>query len=137
MTAKADFRAMREGLGLTQQDVALALGVKPLTVKRWENPGNEWEPPAFAWDCLDEMEERRDELVAFAVEKAHGSPAQHVVLTYYRSHTDYSEHGRDEGPHGFANACAREVAGILRGEGYEVEFAYPENGAIATPGSNY
>lgn len=35
---KADFRARREMLGLTQQDVADALNANVKTIKNWENP---------------------------------------------------------------------------------------------------
>ena len=35
---KADFRAQREQLGLTQQDVADALEINIKTVKSWEDP---------------------------------------------------------------------------------------------------
>ena len=52
---KADFRALREELGLSQTDLGLALGVKTLTVKRWEKDGPEgFLVPDDAWDSIDE-----------------------------------------------------------------------------------
>ena len=42
---KADFRATRETIGLTQGDVAEACGVSLRTVKRWEHP--DWPEPPF------------------------------------------------------------------------------------------
>lgn len=137
---KADFRAMRERLGLTQQDVADAVGVRVLAVKRWERPGLP-EPPEDAWEHLEVMDDLMEAMVEFSVGKARelteavGSAP--VVLTYYRDQAQFDACGRDDGPYGFANAVAREVGAILADEGTEVEFAYPDVGAARTPGSRY
>ena len=138
---KADFRAIRETIGLTQGDVAKACGVSLRTVKRWEHP--DWqEPPDDAWEWLLDMHDRHDALVDEAVNRAlaivgeRGEPAA-VVITYYRDQPQYDAHGRDPGPYGFANSVAREVALDLNGEGIETEFRYPDEGAISTPGSRY
>lgn len=45
--------------------------------------------------------------------------------------------GRDPGTFSFANSVAREVALRLADEGIEVEFRYPDDGAVRTPGSRY
>ena len=37
--SKADFKALRERVGLSQQDVADAANVTRTSVKRWERPG--------------------------------------------------------------------------------------------------
>lgn len=136
---KADFRAIRETIGLTQGDVAKALGVALRTVKRWEHP--DWqEPPEDAWEWLLDMHDLHDALVDEAVDRAlaivgeRGEPAA-VVTTYYREQSQYDAHGRDEGLYGFANSIAREVAHDLNGEGIETEFRYPDDDAISTPGS--
>ena len=138
---KADFRATRETIGLTQGDVAKALGVSLRTVKRWEHP--DWqEPPEDAWEWLLGMLERHDALVDEAVDRAlaiaakRGAP-EVVAITYYRDQAQHDAHGRDLGPYGFANSVAREVALDLNGEGIETEFRYPDDGAISTPGSRY
>ena len=138
---KADFRAIRETIGLTQGDVAEACGVSLRTVKRWEHL--DWqEPPSDAWAWLLDMLDRHDALVDEAVDRAlaivgeRGEPAA-VVITYYRDQAQYDAHGRDPGPYGFANSVAREVALDLNGEGIETEFRYPDEGAISTPGSRY
>ena len=138
---KADFRAIRETIGLTQGDVAKALGVSLRTVKRWEHP--DWqEPPEDAWAWLMDMHDRYDALVDEAVDRAlaiaakRGAP-EVVSIAYYREQSQYDAHGREQGPYGFANSIAREVALDLAGEGIETEFRYPDDDAISTPGSGY
>ena len=138
--SKATFRAMRERLGLTQQDVANAVGVRVLAVKRWERPGFP-EPPEDAWEHLEVLDSLMEDMVEFSVGKAHelteavGSAP--VVLTYFRDQAQFDACGRDDGPYGFANAISREVGAVLTGEGFEVEFAYPDDGAVRTPGGRY
>lgn len=140
MSTKADFRATRETIGLTQGDVAKACGVSLRTVKRWEHP--DWqEPPEDAWSWLLGMLERHDAAVeemvgqAIALVREHGPEV--VAITYYREQSQYDSHGREPGPYGFANSVAREVALDLNGEGIETEFRYPDDGAVGTPGSGY
>lgn len=135
----ADFRALRETIGLTQGDVADACGVSPRTVKRWEHP--DWpEPPEDAWDWLLDMHDRHDALVdeavgrVFSIAGERGKP-ESAIITYYRDQAQYDACGRDDGPYGFVNSIAREVALDLNGEGIETEFRYPVDDAISTPGS--
>ena len=140
MMTKADFRAKRETMGLTQGDVARACGVSLRTVKRWEHP--DWpEPPDDAWEWLIGMHDRHDAAVDAMVDQALEMVRKHdlemVVITYYRDQAQYDTHGRDPGPYGFANSVAREVSLDLNGEGIETEFRYPDEGAISTPGSRY
>lgn len=141
MSTKADFRATRETIGLTQRDVAEACDVALRTVKRWEHP--DWgDPPEDAWEWILEMLDRHDSMVDEAVGRACSISAEHgelesVVITYYRDQEQYDAHGRDDGPVGFANAVAREVGAVLTNEGIEVEFAYPDDVAVCTPGSRY
>ena len=140
MATKADFRARRETIGLTQGDVARACGVSLRTVKRWEHP--DWpEPPEDAWDWLVGMHDRHDDAVDAMVDQALATAREHgpdvVSITYYRDQAQYDACGRDDGPLGFVNSIAREVALDLVGEGFEVEFRYPDEGAVSTPGSGY
>lgn len=127
-------------IGLTQGDVAKALGVSLRTVKRWEHP--DWqEPPEDAWEWLLGMLERHDATVDAMVDRALAAAVMGdldvVAITYYREQSQYDAHGRDPGPYGFANSVAREVALDLNDEGIETEFRYPDDGAISTPGSRY
>ena len=140
MLTKADFRAKRETMGLTQGDVARACGVSLRTVKRWEHP--DWqEPPDDAWEWLIGMHDRHDAAVDAMVDQALEMARRHdlemVAITYYRDQAQYDACGRDDGPVGFVNSIAREAALDLNGEGVETEFRYPDEGAVSTPGSGY
>lgn len=136
MPTKADFKALRERLGYTQLNAAQALGVDVRTIKRWERP-QQPEPPADAWAWLDAEADRFEQMLDFSVRKAVGSGAGRVVLTYYRTQEQFDQCGRDSGAYGFANALARAVGYELECEGLEVEYRYPDDGAIHTGGSNY
>ena len=136
----ATFRALRETIGLTQGDVAKALGVSLRTVKRWEHP--DWqEPPEDARAWLLDMHDRHDAAVDAMVDKAMALVREHgpevVSITYYRDQSQYDACGKDDGPYGFVNSIAREVALDLNGEGIETEFRYPDDVALRTPGSRH
>lgn len=141
---KADFAALRETVGLTQANLADDMGVRARSVRRWEQPGMDgYEPPAEAWEALDGYADTQRQMVDHAREVAMraqeeaGHMPDVVALTYWRSQEQYDEMGRDEGWYGVANANARAVASELARYGFRVEFRYPDDGAIATPGSRY
>lgn len=136
MRTKADFKSLRESIGYTQLNVAQALIVDVRTVKRWEKP-QQPEPPADAWEWLEAERDRFEKMLAFMVEKAVESGARRAVLTYYRTQEQYDYAGRDAGAVGFANALARAVGREVGREGVEVEYRYPDDGAIRTEGSRY
>ena len=141
MRTKADFKALRDALGLSQQDVADACEVRLTTVKRWERPGFP-EPPEDAWEYLGSESERHDDMVESSIGKVHDLVDEYgtsfvVSMTYYRDQPQYDALGRDPGTFTFANSVAREVALRLADEGIEVEFRYPDDGAVRTPGSRY
>ncbi len=139
---KAALKATRERVGMTQQDLADELGVQVRSIKRWESPASGYDAPQDAWDVLEKS--MREHVAAVdealdlvdGIESSHGKPAR-VVLTYYRDQAQYDERGRDEGKVGVVNARARAVADVLEDEGIEVEWRYPDEGAISTPGSRY
>lgn len=124
--SKADFKAQREMLGLTQQDVADVADVTVTSVKRWERPGFP-EPPADVWAWLDDCARLQSEVVEAATSAAVAQGGGPVQITYYRSQEQYDSLGRDPGPYGMANANSRLVAYRLRSLGYEVGFAYPDD----------
>lgn len=141
---KAAFKASREQVGLKQADLAAALGVETRSVRRWESPAAEgYRAPEDAWRILEEAREAQRRQMAYALEVvrtqagALGQAPAAVTLTYYRDQEQYDACGRDKGPVGVANANARAVADALEREGYAVEWRYPDEGAIKTPGSRY
>jgi transcriptional regulator with XRE-family HTH domain len=129
--SKAQFKALRERVGMSQQDVADALGVSCRTVKRWEHEADRREPPADAVELLTKQLDVQRQMVEYMVgtcehvaEEAGRMPSL-VPITYYRDQAMYDKFGRDTGPFGVANANARAVAQALEALGYEVEFRYP------------
>lgn len=128
----AEFRALREQVGLSQQNVADMLGIKVLSVKRWEKPDYPFEIPQDAWDALDTayvlqrtvVEAAVDQVIA-AGESVGRSAEIPVRITYWRTQGDYDErHPHDPGSYTQANATARAVAEKLRGLGLRVAFAF-------------
>ena len=126
MGNSAWMRAVREMLGLAQQDVADAADVRTITVKRWER--GDQEPPADVLAWLEGLSEVQRETVEAAVSASVASAPLHgsVQLTYYRTQEQYDELGRDPGPVGMANANARLAAARLDAMGYSVGWAYPD-----------
>lgn len=140
---KADFKALRERVGLSQHDVADAIMVSIKTIKRWENPSVPYEAPADAWEYLENVLEVQSNQVSYTlgvlakqVEQLGGEPAV-VPITYYRDQEMYDRYGRDDGPFGWANNVARLTAYELERRGIGYEFRYPNEGAVSTPGSKY
>ena len=143
-TSKADFRALRETVGLSQQDMADALEVDIRSVKRWEAPNYDNQPVSAAWALLERYHALHVRAVEIAVEQVEriisklGHAPQSVRVTYWRDQAEYDVHGRDRGPFGVANANSRAVAEALRQYGVMTEFVYWDDGnAISTPGSRY
>ena len=128
---KADFRAMRETAGYSQQALADALNVNVKTVKRWEHEADASMPPADAWNLLEAALDVQQRMAAYAVsvvrkqEAALGAKPQAVQLTYFRDQAMFDRYGRDEGYFGVANANSRAAAAVLQAEGYGVSFSYP------------
>ena len=133
--SKAQFRETRERCGISQQMLASRAGVKVLSVKRWEKPG-EAEAPADVQAWLESMLTQHVEAVEAAldavdgIEEVQGNPPDHVDLTYYRSQAHYDRYGRDNGDYAVVNARSREIAAILESQGVEARFLYPEDDEI-------
>lgn len=130
--SKAQIRETRERCGISQQMLANQAGVKVLSVKRWEKPG-EAEPPADVQAWLEHMLDLHIQAVESALDavdemtETQGHAPNHVDLLYYRSQAHYDMYGRDKGDYAIANARSREVAAILEAQGIEARFRYPED----------
>ena len=130
--AKAEFRAMRETLGITQQRLADDLDVKVLSVKRWESPNYPQQAPQDAWNLLDMLMERQDTAVRVAllevdaIAEDRGEQPEEVTLPYWSSDSDYYQHHitRDHGDESWTevNATARRIAIALRDRGIRVRW---------------
>ena len=126
----AGFRALRESLGLSLNDVAEAMGVRERSARRWEAPNGQM-PPDDAWEWLEGMQARFNDAVDASLDAVEESGANRVSITYYRSQDEYDAFGRDEGPYGFVNAVSREVALTLESDGVEASLMFPEEADAA------
>ena len=128
---KADFRAMRELVGYSQQALASALGVTQRPIRRWEDETCDSHAPAEAFELLQLALSVQSQMVDYALEiaktqsKELGKIPKVIHLTYYRDQDSYDRFGRDNGYYGIANANSRAAAAELKRHGYEVEFRYP------------
>ena len=132
MRSKAEFRAMRETLGITQQRLADDLGVKVLSVKRWESPSKPQNAPEDAWELLDELMAAQDVAVATALAQVSetadrmGKEPDEVVLPYWSNQQDYMEHhylaAESDASWTEINATSRRVAAVLRDYGIKVRW---------------
>ena len=117
---KIQFKALRECVGLTQQDVASILGVNAKSVKRWEGSTYPaYHAPEEAWELLEDMFAAQQSAIKTAADivaeqtEVAGRPPATVTLKYWRSQSDYAQYGRDCGAYGVANANSRAVARFL------------------------
>jgi hypothetical protein len=129
--SKAEFRALRETVGMTQQHMARLLNVEVRSVKRWESPGySTYHAPQDAWDILDDAIAAQRRAVSFALGKVDeiaasaGHDPATVELTYWTSQEDYATYHsiEDGGDWRQANANSRLVAFALHERGIEVRW---------------
>lgn len=117
---KAEFRALRETLGLTQQTLADELGVKILSVKRWEAPKYPQQAPQDVWDFLDDLNYKQVEACYRAIAKA-ATASQCVEVPYWSSAADYeASRGSEDITWTEANATSRRLAIMLLDRGVSV-----------------
>jgi transcriptional regulator with XRE-family HTH domain len=129
MRSKAEFRALRESVGMSQADVARALGMTVRSVRRWETPEPGYHgAPDDAWKLLDDALAEQAAAVSSSLETAASQPDGPVQLMYYRDQAQFDAYGSEPGePYGQANANARAIADALRSQGMEVTFTYPDD----------
>ena len=123
----ANFRALRDMVGMKQDEFAELVGVDRSEIRRMD--GGKQEIDDLAWSTLgallDEHLEWVGDLTSHAIKKG-GNPedpdAQPVRLSYYRSYEDYDQ---DFGSWMQADLVARAAAERLMQLGFRVEFVYP------------
>lgn len=126
----AEFRMRREACGIELADIAGALGVRPDTAKRWENPGKGMPPSVRAWAYVDSAYLGLLDAVEAAirqVEDTEGALGEPQAV-----HVAYRRHGmptRDGETVKQANAVARAAAIALTALGYKVRAEWADEGA--------
>lgn len=128
---KAEFKATRELVGYTTNDVAKAIGVQERAVLRWEAFHETHMAPLVAWQVLDDAMILQRQVVALAIarveemEERFEGELEPIELPYYSNDREYAEYASGSGDgSGFrrANATARAVYSALTGLGYRVEW---------------
>lgn len=131
MRNKQEFKSLREQVGMSQADLALALDVSERSVKRWESiKYKEYNAPKDAWDILDDALKLQRQVVAAAlgqVEEAAqtvGDYPESVKLVYWTSQDEYDKRHciDDDGDWRQANATARIVSYALHERGIETDW---------------
>lgn len=131
---KADFRALREKLGITQNDIARYTHKTLKAVKDWEKETAGAIPPADVWEWLDDLDEARTEHIESIVARIqnmvqlHEGKPQAITLTYYRNAKDYAAYGRDSGSRDSwlqVNSTTRALAEALQRAGFDTVYRYP------------
>lgn len=131
---KAEFRALRETVGMTQQALADKLGVAVRSVKRWEKDYDDssYQPPTDAWYVLYDAKELQTQAIIAAIKAVEDvaddhDTSQDVEIVYWLSEDDYKSKSIDAlygiaDDWRMANANARAVARILELRGHTVHF---------------
>lgn len=135
---KANFKALREMSGMSQSLLADMLGVRELSVKRWESRNQPQMPPEAAWAIVENYigNMQRAMQTAFDVidNPANGlAEPKAVSLTYWQNaaHFKQAHPEEDERLWQLANATSRAIATELMLEGVEFNFDFPGLKAIA------
>ncbi len=135
---KANFKALRETVGMSQAHFAKVFGINPRSVRRWENPDEvSCNPREEAWAILEEARKAQIKALDAAmeaidrIEEERGTPKT-VQLTYWSSAIAYAAAHPEEDPANWqmANANARLTAHMLEEMGYKVEFGFPGLNAV-------
>ena len=127
----AEFRAIRDTVGMTQGMLAEELGVNPRSVRRWESSDCEaYKPPQDAWDVLDDALDTQRRGIAAALDrldeiaKERGTAPDAVQLPYWPSQAAYDagHYVDDDGDWRMVNSTNRMLAYALHERGIRVEW---------------
>ena len=127
---KIQFKALREALGLTSEDVANFVGLKPGSTRQWELAGRpESRPSQAGWDYLAKTSAEQNEIGTRALNELYGFAKSHglaledvtLVMVYYRNQKDYEGDGRS-GSYAVHNATMRALMSVVSSCGGEVQF---------------
>lgn len=121
---KERLRALRLMLMLTQSQLADLIGVKVLSVKRWESPDYDREPPAGVLDELEKLIAEKRKRVAALLDMADEHPDIPVLLPLYRDREHYLETHADANLWQLVNAISLSVGEQLLADGRGVNFTY-------------
>ncbi|TPF93240.1 hypothetical protein BW14_06070 [Bifidobacterium sp. UTBIF-68] len=136
--SKADFRLLRDMLGLPQAWVAQRVGVTPRTVRNWEDPKEFYPPSREAWDLVEgvwrEAASQAAALVdiasqAAAVARERGVEPAPLMLTYWRDASQWLDaHPGHPDPSAWrtANAATRLASDRMHVLGLPVTIAFAE-----------
>ena len=133
MRTKSEFKAVRERVGITQAALASIMGVSQRSVRYWEHPISQRQPPEEAWRLLDDALDRQRQVVSFALQKVDkaeeitGTKVYVVRLPYWLTEGDYVQWSTDSelgviGNWRMANANNLVLAIRLEERGIEVEW---------------
>lgn len=127
---KIQFKALRESLGLTSEDIAKELGLKEGTVRSWTNQNrNDIRPSQAGWDFLAKVAAEQNEIGTRALSELYSFTESHglaledvtLVLVYYRNQKDYEGDGCS-GSYAVHNATMRALMNHVSSGGGEVQF---------------
>ena len=127
---KIQFKALRESLGLTSENIASAIGLKEGTVRAWDNPNRtDMRPSQAGWDFLAKVAAEQSEISTRALSELYGFAESHglaledvtLVLVYYRNQKDYEEDGHS-GSYAVHNATMRALMNHVSSGSCEVQF---------------
>ena len=133
MRSKSEFKAIRERVGITQAALTSIMGVSQRSVRYWEHPISQRQPPEEAWRILDDALDRQRQVVSFALQKVDeaeetaGTKPNAVRLPYWLTEGDYVQWSTDAmlgiiGDWRMANANNQVLAIILEERGVNVEW---------------
>lgn len=139
--SKADWKALRELIGISTGSLAALLHKNIATIQYWENPNESavrYHPSDHAWEVLEDLRAKQintvNKIVNLHVDKMNEAEARRgsdqnipvAKLTYYRNRARYYGNKPEYGDIGILNATMRQAAMKLGEKGIPVEFEYDD-----------